>query len=71
MPHYQAIDHYVDIVLQVLVKLYIFGKIVHAAVHPYTDKSGAARVRQNLFVHALFTGDDRREHQKPGALRQC
>ena len=56
--------------LDVFIKIYRFGKVVHIAVDTNTDVAAFTRAFKHLFVHTLLRRNDGRKHHKAGALGQ-
>ena len=68
--HDETVDDDVYRVLYILVKLYLFRKVVHAAVHADADIAAFGGVLEHLFVHPLFRADYRRQHHEAHAVLQ-
>ena len=67
----QAVDHDLNVVLDVLLERDLLGEIIHAAVHAHADIAGSARIVKDLRILALASADDRRHdlHARPLAER--
>ena len=54
----KTVDHYLDIVLFVFVKLDLLGKVIHAAVDPNSDKTAFAGRFEFFYVLSLSSADN-------------
>ena len=67
---HQSIDDDLDRVLEVPVELDVLREVPDVAVDPGPAETVLGQVLEQLLVFAFTTPDDRRQHLKPGALRQ-
>ena len=68
--HHKAVNHDIDCVLAVFIKLDLLGEVVDASVNAHAGKARALRVRENLLVASLLSADDRGKKYEPLTLRQ-
>ena len=68
--HRQAVDHHLDVVLQLLVEGGDVADLVELAVDPHALEAALLQVEQLLLVFALAAARDRRQQVDAGALRQ-
>ena len=59
---HQAVDHHLNVVLFIFIKLDRFREIINAAIHTHTHIAGFARRIQLLTMLTLSPADHRREH---------
>ena len=67
---YKPVHHQLDGMLFILLASNLFRQVVLDAVHPNPGEAGLFRVLKDLLMLALFSADNGRQHQKPGALPQ-
>ena len=66
----QAVDDHLDIVLDLTVQRQVVGEVMNLAVDPCPYEARAGQFGEEVFIFALLTANDRRQHAIGGSRGQ-